>query len=154
MDTNVIDFKVIQRDLKHGMYQFIGSGSSRRVFDLANGYVVKVAINCGGITQNQVEYKVYNEEKTEFLAPILAISDDAMFLIMKKGEQLRSFNQVLEYYQVYNMRELVSNPDFTKIRENYGLAAGDLVRRSSWGIIKDVPVLVDYGFTGHRRCQR
>lgn len=151
MNDNIIDFEVIQRGLKNGMYQFIGSGSSRSVFDLDNGYVVKSALNNGGITQNQVEYKVYNQEKTEFFAPILAISDNAMFLIMKKGEQLWSTDQILEYYQAYNMRELVSNSYFMKIRQTYGLAAGDLVRKSSWGMIEQVPVLVDYGYTGRRR---
>ena len=55
MNSNEIDFEVIQRDLKHRMYQYIGSGSSRSVFDLANGYVVKAAINHGGLTQNQME---------------------------------------------------------------------------------------------------
>lgn len=151
MNDNIIDFEVIQKGLKNGMYQFIGSGSSRRVFDLDNGYVVKSALNYGGITQNQMEYKIYNQEKNEFFAPILAISDDTKFLIMKKGERLWSINQILQYYQVYNIRELVSNSYFIEIRRTYGLAAGDLVRKSSWGMIEQVPVLVDYGYTGRRR---
>lgn len=154
MGNDIIDFEVIKSDLRHGKYRFIGSGSSRSVFDLANGYVVKSALNNGGITQNQVEYNVYNQEKTEYFAPILAISDDARLLIMKKGEHLWSTNQILQYYRVYNIRELVNNPYFMKIRETYGLAAGDLVRKSSWGIIDQVPVLVDYGYTGRRRGRR
>lgn len=154
MNSNEIDFEVIQRDLKHRMYQYIGSGSSRSVFDLANGYVVKAAINHGGLTQNQMEYNVYNQEKTVFFAPILAISDNSMFLIMKKGERLWNINQVSQYYNVYNIRELVDNTYFIMIRKTYGLAAGDLVRKSSWGMIDQVPVLVDYGYTGRRRGRR
>lgn len=153
MNDNIIDFEVIQRGLKNDMYQFIGSGSSRRVFDLDNGYVVKSALNYGGITQNQMEYKIYNQENNEFFAPILSISDNARFLIMKKGERLWNITQILEYYQVYNMRELVSNSYFMMIRQTYGLAAGDLIRKSSWGMIDQVPVLVDYGYTGRRRCK-
>lgn len=154
MDNIIVDFEVIQRDLNNRKYQFIGSGSSRRVYDLANGYVVKAAMNYGGITQNQMEYKVYNQEKTELFAPILAISDDSMLLIMKKGERLWSLNQVLQYYKYYNMRALVSNSYFMNIRRTYGLAGGDLIRKSSWGMIDEVPVLVDYGYTGRRRGHR
>lgn len=34
--------------------KYIGSGSSRNVFDLGNGYVMKVAKNLAGIAQNKV----------------------------------------------------------------------------------------------------
>ncbi len=151
MDKYMIDFEVIKKELRHGTYIYIGSGSSRSVFDLNNGYVVKAAINRGGLSQNKVEYNVYNQEHTALFAPILTMSEDAMFLIMKKGERLSSLNQVTQYYKVKDMRQLVERPYIVSLREKYGLARGDLVRKSSWGIIDEIPVLVDYGFTGRRR---
>ncbi|WP_455715897.1 hypothetical protein [Anaerosporobacter sp.] len=151
MDKYIIDFEVIKKELRHGTYIYIGSGSSRSVFDLNNGYVVKAAINRGGIYQNKVEYNVYNQEHTALFAPILTMSEDAMFLIMKKGEKLLSLSQVIQYYDVRDMRQLVERPYFVDIRRKYGLARGDLVRRSSWGIVDEVPVLIDYGYTGRKR---
>lgn len=151
MDKDSIDFEVIKKDLKHGAYKFIGSGSSRSVFDLGNGYVVKAAINRGGLYQNKVESYVYSQEHTDLFAPILTKSENSMFLIMKKGEKIWSLNQVLQYYEANDMRQLVERPYYVHIRQTYGLARGDLVRKSSWGIIDQVPVLIDYGYTGHKR---
>ena len=148
---DIIDFEIIKKNFRRGMYRYIGSGSSRRVFDLRNGFVVKVAMNRGGFSQNQVEYNVYHQEHSDLFAPILAISEDAKFLIMKKGKKLKNLRQVLRYFGVNNMRQLVSNPYFIRIREEYGLCKGDLVRRSSWGLIDHVPVLIDYGFTGRNK---
>ncbi|HHX11997.1 MAG TPA: hypothetical protein GX731_04185, partial [Clostridiales bacterium] len=48
----IIDFDSIIMNIGKGNYQFIGSGSGRRVYDLGNGYVVKVAKNNRGIAQN------------------------------------------------------------------------------------------------------
>lgn len=36
-------FNQIMLNIKRGYYKYIGSGSSRDVFDLGNGYVIKVA---------------------------------------------------------------------------------------------------------------
>lgn len=151
MDKDSIDFEVIKKDLRRGAYKFIGSGSSRSVFDLDNGFVVKAAINRGGLYQNKIESYVYSHEHTDLFAPILTKSEDSMFLIMKKGEKIMSLNQILVYYEATNMRQLVERDYYVYIRSTYGLARGDLVRKSSWGIINEVPVLIDYGFTGRRR---
>ncbi|WP_310602086.1 hypothetical protein [Anaerosporobacter sp.] len=154
MDRDIIDFKQIRKDLNHDRYEYIGSGSSRSVYDLENGYVVKAALNYGGLSQNRLEHKIYMQEQAPLFAPILTISEDAMFLIMKKGERLSDLNQVLEYYQVSTMQQLIREDYFIKIRETYRLASGDLRRKSSWGMIDEVPVLVDYGYTGSRKCRR
>ena len=44
--------------MRQGNYIYIGSGSSRNVFDLGNGYVMKVAKNIAGIAQNKSEYRI------------------------------------------------------------------------------------------------
>ena len=40
-----IDFNDIMFGIRSGRYMYIGSGSSRRVYDLGNDYVVKIAKN-------------------------------------------------------------------------------------------------------------
>ena len=52
------EFNQIKLNIKRGYYRYIGSGSGRQVFDLENGYVVKVAKNKAGIAQNKSEYKI------------------------------------------------------------------------------------------------
>ena len=41
----IIAFSQIMLRIKRGYYRYIGSGSGRKVFDLGNGYVIKVAKN-------------------------------------------------------------------------------------------------------------
>ena len=47
----VIKFNEIKLNITRGYYRYIGSGSGRQVFDLENGYVIKMAKN-RGVSQN------------------------------------------------------------------------------------------------------
>lgn len=129
------------------VYRYIGSGSGRRVFDLGNGYVVKVAKNMAGIAQNEVEHRISFLEDSNLLAEVIEVSGDFKFLVMKKADIINNFSDVLRYFNVRNRDELIRLREIQNINRKYNLLLADLKRTSSWGMINGVPVIVDYGFT-------
>lgn len=140
-------FDEISMNLKWRYYKYIGSGSCRDVFDLGNGYVVKVASNRAGIAQNKAEYRISRKDHSGLFAKVVQVSNDFKFLIMVKATKLYNIEYVWMYFNVKNERELTSLPEFQKLKEDYNLVLGDFERKSSWGIINGKPVIIDYGFT-------
>ena len=144
--TNV-DISTISYNLEMGNYRYIGSGSSRRVYSINNNTVLKEAKNKTGYAQNQAEYQIYTRYRSSLFAPILAISPDFHYLIMRKGDPVRHARVIFHYYDVSNYRQLFHLPIFQQMLEHTDLAVEDLRRLSSWGLIHGQPVLIDYGFT-------
>ncbi len=143
-----IDFEKIKIDIENNKYHLIGSGSGRHVYDMDNDYVIKVAKNRKGIIQNKAEEEIASKNKdTLYLAKIKAVSEDYLYLIMEKAERINSFTEVWDYYKVKNNRELFQIEDFRNIINECGLLTVDLQRKTSWGIIKGRPVIIDFGFT-------
>ncbi|AGF57249.1 MULTISPECIES: hypothetical protein [Clostridium] len=140
-------FNQIMFNIRRGYYKYIGSGSSRDVFDLGNGYVVKIAKNMAGIAQNKSEYKISKSDKSKLFAKIIQISNDSSMLIMEKADKIYNISEVLNYFNVRNKRELLNLKELQNIKSNYNLLLGDLDRKSSWGIIKRRTVIIDYGLT-------
>ncbi|HEX2926245.1 MAG TPA: hypothetical protein VHP38_08320 [Ruminiclostridium sp.] len=141
------DFEELISRLKSNKYKLIGSGSCRNVYDLGNGYVVKVAKDIRGILQNRTEHTSYQQHKSGFLAEVAAISDNHRYLVMVKARKISDIRVVLKYYKVKSMNELIKDPLFTEDIENEKIGSNDLKRASSWGIVNDVPVLIDYGLS-------
>lgn len=125
----------------------LGWGSGRIVYDLRNGYVVKAAKNKRGIEQNKAEYQIAGLDQHEVFAKITGISEDNRYLIMEKAEHIRTFTEVWRYYKVRNHVQLFSLEEFKELSKMYDLLPADLRRRSSWGMIKGKPVIIDFGFT-------
>lgn len=146
-----IDFDLIHQNLRMRKYSLIGSGSGRIVYDLGNGYVVKVAKNRKGIIQNKSENQIYSMNDSEYFAKVLAISDNLRYLVMEKAERIGAFSMVLNNFQVRNNRELSRSKEFQQFTFKNNLLLGDLFRRSSWGMIKGKLVIIDYGFTREAR---
>lgn len=142
-----VNYDGINYNLREGMYRYIGSGSGRRVFDLENGYVVKVEKNRKGIAQNQVEYEIALADQTNIFAKIPNASMDYRFLIMEKAERMRNFSYIFMYFNVRNYRELFYLEPIRYNLNKYNLVPQDLARITSWGIINGRPVIIDYGFT-------
>jgi len=66
-------------------YQKIGNGRQRIVYDLNNGYVLKVALTKKGIQCNKREFKIYNHCQADLrkhLCPVKEFGDG--WIIMKK----------------------------------------------------------------------
>ncbi|NKF08757.1 hypothetical protein J1C67_01780 [Clostridium gasigenes] len=133
--------------MKQMVYRYIGSGSGRKVFDLGNGYVIKVAKNIAGIAQNQVEYQISFNDNSNLFAKVIEVSGDFKFLIMKKADTINNFSHVLKYFNVSNSREFIRLKGIQTIQWKYNLLLEDLCKKSSWGIIDGIPVIIDYGFT-------
>lgn len=142
-----MNFDIIKKNLTQGTYQYIGSGSGRRVYDMKNGYVVKAAKNLKGYAQNQMENEIYLHDNTGMFASVADISIDFQMLVMQKGERMQSYHDLLNYYRVNNFNQLLSLPSFQYIIKRYHLIDADLRRMSSWGLIYGKPVIIDYGFT-------
>ena len=142
-----IDFAYIKTNIEKRTYHLIGSGSGRNVFDLDNGYVVKVARNRKGLAQNKAEYQIAATNHSHIFARIVAISDDSIYLIMEKAERVYSIAEIWNYYHVKNNKELFRINEFQDFTQKYNLLYPDLKRASSWGFVKGKPVIIDYGFT-------
>ncbi|MDF2844410.1 MAG: hypothetical protein K0R00_2836 [Herbinix sp.] len=147
----MVDLDQIRKNLNSRKYTMIGSGSGRLVFDLKNGYVAKVAKNKKGLAQNKAEYKIEAMSDCDMFAKITAISEDCKVLIMQKAEQIKSISVIWKYYNVKSNHELFRQSVFDDFGTKYRLLYGDLCRKSSWGIINNKPVIIDYGFTKDTR---
>ena len=142
-----IAFNQIKLNIKRGYYRYIGSGSGRQVFDLENGYVVKVAKNKAGIAQNKSEYKISSIDNSDLFAKVTQASNDFELLIMQKADNIYNISYVWKYFNVTSKTQLFKSKELQNIKKRYDLLLGDFARRSSWGIINGRPVIIDYGFT-------
>lgn len=145
--NNNFDFILLESGLKNREYRYIAEGSGRRVYDLNNGYVVKVAKNPRGTAQNEAEFSISKKSHTKIFSNVLAASKDYRFLIMEKAERIRNIYYVMTYYKVKNVRELYHLKELQEISHDFNLVLRDLGRGSNWGQIDNRPVIIDYGFT-------
>lgn len=140
-------FNKIMFNISRGYYRYIGSGSSRDVFDLKNGYVIKVAKNMAGIAQNQSEYAISYYDDSDLFAKVVHVSNDFYFLVMEKADKVDNISDVFNYFNVSGKRALFHLKELQNIKKKYNLLLGDFDRKSNWGIVKGRPVIIDYGFT-------
>lgn len=142
-----INFDRIALNLQKGMYQYIGAGSGRRVYDLANGYVVKVAKNNKGIAQNEAEYRISSSDRSNLFAKTIAISPNSRMVIMEKAIPIQDFSELRRYFNVNSNKELFQLDIIQSVYANHNLLLNDLYRLANWGMIRRRPVIIDYGFT-------
>lgn len=154
-------------------YKVLGQGSSRIVFDIINGKVLKVAKGNKGILQNNLEHEIYSQYKSRRLCPVYEC--DGNFLIAGKAisltdyrsipkdmkEKVREHKKLLK--KISKVLELetygcpIENKELKdakrtglykfikKMLVKYFLIPGDIFRPSSWGIYNNRIVLIDYG---------
>jgi len=142
-----VDFDQIKANIRDGAYKSIGSGSGRRVFDLDNGYVVKVAKNKKGLAQNEAEYQISSKSNSVLFAKILQVSEDYHMLIMQKAEVIKHISEVWGYFNVESNRGLYYVEEIRQISSEYNLLMADLYRPVNWGRINSKLVIIDFGFT-------
>ena len=141
------NFELIRLNIKKNIYRLIGSGSGRNVFDLENGYVVKVAKNRRGFAQNKAEHQIALNNDSTVFAKILQVSEDFELLIMEKADKVESISEVWRYFHVKSNSELYHLEELKHISAKYDLILKDLGRPVNWGKINERPVIIDYGFT-------
>lgn len=142
-----INYNEIMYRIRYGQYAYIGSGSSREVYDLGNGYVVKVAKNEAGTEQNRAEYYISKDDDSGIFAKVINVSNDYSMLIMKKAKKVKNIKVVWHYFDAYDKHEFYKCRPMQKIKKRYKLLLGDFAKASSWGLIDGRPVIIDYGFT-------
>lgn len=87
--ANTLSSNKKRRDIKRNM-PHLGCGSSRSVYGLKKGLIVKYAISRNkkvGIAQNKEEYHIYKKSKKELniLCPIIDISKKRDVIVMQKA---------------------------------------------------------------------
>lgn len=141
------EYEAIYKKLTKGELKFIGNGSCRRVFDLGNGNVIKVAKDIRGVFQNKAEYSIFHNCKSDFFAELKSISNDGRFLIMAKAKKIRHIRNVYDYYKVNGSNNLLRQNYLSEDIKNNSISRGDLRRAANWGIVNGRPVIIDYGLT-------
>lgn len=142
-----ISYNDIIYNINRGVYRYIGEGSSRQVFDINNGYVVKIAKNKAGILQNKVESYISLNEEAYIFAKVKYYSIDYSYIVMPKARSINNISYVYDYFGVKNKREFLNLRLIKRLIDKYNLVPGDIVRKSSWGIIDGGMYMIDYGFT-------
>jgi hypothetical protein len=146
-NKNKIDFYQISLNIERRYYKFIGMGSGRIVYDLENGYVVKVAKNKKGIAQNKTEYKISLLDNTNLFAKVLDVSENFEYLVMEKAIKINDIYYVWKYFNVRSNKQLYRVKELQNISYRYGLLLIDLRRPVNWGLLNGRPVIIDYGYT-------
>ena len=131
-------------------YAFLGEGISRKVYSINDDYVIKVAKVNDGRYQNRVENYVYThapKNMVKYLCPIVWFEPDR--IIMRKAIPLSSLIKD-KYINLKKIRpESESYADLSKLTNDFILFAEDIISTSSWGILNNKNVLIDYGCTSH-----
>ncbi len=143
----LFDLTRIASNIRRGAYRYIGSGSGRQVYDLGNGYVVKVAKNRKGVAQNEAEHEISLQDNSGLFAAVIQASVDHLLIIMEKAEQLKHISSVWRYFDVRNNQELYRIPKIKEAMIQHNLIFDDLCKPHSWGALNGRPVVIDYGFT-------
>lgn len=145
-----IDYKEIIMNIRKRTYKYLGDGAGRKVYDLGNGYVVKVAKNRFGISQNATEYRISSNDDNPLFAKVLNASERFRFLIMEKAEKIQDISYVWKYFNIKNNRALYQLKELQDISSKYNIMLVDLGRSVNWGQINEKPVIIDYGYTKMR----
>lgn len=126
-------------------YAEIGAGYHRMVFDLKNGYVLKVATTKSGIKNNKNEAEIYRTFNSHLRSNLAKVVDSGYgWIIMEKiDKQLAENGENCD--KVFQLRD-----DFLRA----GIRASDIVRRSKrepkWKNLRyrehdKMIIIIDYG---------
>ncbi|MFL0247792.1 hypothetical protein [Candidatus Clostridium stratigraminis] len=142
---NLCNLRSTDFDLK---FLFLGEGISRKVYALDKDYVIKVAKGNEGIYQNKVELYVFthvNLKLKKYLSPIACFKPN--ILIMERAVPLTNTLKD-KYINVFNFsKDKAFFNDLCFLADKHYLFYEDLISVSSWGMLKDNNVLIDYGCT-------
>jgi len=150
----MINFQNFKKELKS--LPLIGKGTSRKVYDLGNGTVAKVATNVKGIAQNKQETEIYEEDSSDYYSlKLFAIvydhNENYSIIIAEKCIKIKSIKQLKILLDDTDGEETEIHYENTieELFHRFQLGKRDLKRPSSWGLnSKNEPVLIDYGLTG------
>jgi len=179
-DIKILDsFKKFSDKIKYAKSKLtkLGEGSSRIVFDMKDGYVLKLAKNEKGLEQNLTDGDWGIQRMYPDLVPELKErdeNDDCYWLIVKAGKKItpnrfkeltkmsfKEFGKALTDVELnYNgkrkltdgVKQLLDDEDsilsrVSDMMMNFDITAGDLTRISSWGEVDGKAKILDAGLT-------
>ncbi len=83
-DAEWVGNKLIDLVLQRYKLPYMGSGSSRAVYALSTGKVLKIAINAAGVAQNEAEMIVSTNPSTKYIgAKLFDVDPDYHWLVME-----------------------------------------------------------------------
>ncbi len=140
-------------------YKMINKGSSRYVYDINNEYVLKLAKNNKGIEQNKTEINISKSGKyNDIIANIIEYDNNGLYLIQQKADRLteQGFTDITGlqlqgflYYLRHDKEWDGRNPEFynkvNSLVNEFELDRFDISNVSSYGIIDNNVVIIDYG---------
>ena len=143
-------FKMSKREISNE-FRYLGEGGGRIIYVIDNNYVIKLSKSDGGDKQCETENYIYNdvqENLKKYLCPVVWYKED--MLIMRKAiplakERREKNKNVFKFFGISNEDRIYSNT--MELIETYDLLYGDVKSLSSWGILDNNIVLVDYGCT-------
>jgi len=157
-ETNIVerigDFRTFKK---------VGSGSDRDVYDIGEGYVIKVAKNTRGITQNENESAIASDGFIEGLVPNI-IEEGKDYIIVEKcirysdlnKEEKKRINKKLKELKKFSQKDWEEKAERLQnaLREqeledlmNYDLLWNDFTASRNWGIDKGNNIIMLDGGT-------
>lgn len=131
----------LAKHVARGKMRFLDAGSSRAVWRLGNGVVLKIARNQAGISQNQEEIRASKELPRDIVAQVFRADPGGKWLTMEEVKPDpkivgRIINDPRQYRQLLGLLAKA------------GLSSADAFREDHWGRTSDGRmVLMDYGLT-------
>lgn len=135
--------------------EYLGEGASRVVFSY-KGYVVKIAKNDFGISQNLIERKTWSKYKNtpiaEILVPLVYTSADCLINIQEAGTPIKPYINCRRTHYIHHrfgIRRRIDFPfyDLTEQLVKDGLWEEDVYKSESWVLDKyGWPRICDYGY--------
>ena len=127
-------------------FESIGEGLTRKVFAINDQFVIKMSKCKCGDSQSKLESRIFSHSSKNiksYLCPVIWYKDD--MLVMRRAVPLSQF----ETEPVVNFTKIRPGfdayRDMTYLSKKYNLIFNDILSTSSWGLIDNIPVLVDYG---------
>jgi hypothetical protein len=127
-------------------FVFLGEGIARAVFALNDIYAAKVAKCMDGDDQCWLENHIYRHEDSKikkYLCPVVWYKKG--MVVMPRAIPLSR----IVPFETVDITKLGWGSqcyrDLVHLSKKYNLLFEDIVSTSSWGLINNVPVLIDYG---------
>ncbi len=132
-------------------YKYLGEGASRIVFEINDDYVMKVSKGKTGNYQCRTENYIYTniqEKNKKYFCPIIWYKKG--MIVMRKAVPFTEIighkhGSIFEYTNIKADSLFFKN--IKKIARHYDLLYPDIKAISSWGILDEKPILIDYGCT-------
>lgn len=134
-------------------FQYLGEGAGRIIYAIDSNYVIKLSKFRGGYMQCETENYIYNdinEDLKRYLCPVVWYNED--MVIMRRAIPIPFAKKKEDKNKnIFKMLGVSKDDIFYRnvmdIVDTYDLLYGDVKSLSSWGMLDNQLLLIDYGCT-------